>query len=74
MRDKTEELIKDIIQPLIRADGGDIELVSVNVDTIVLHLSGLCAGCPGIPYTTQKVIEPVLKKGLGESITIRYEY
>jgi len=74
VREKIEELLSEIIQPLIQADGGNIELVSVEDDTIVLRLSGLCAGCPGIPYTTTKVIEPVLKKSLGESISIRYEF
>jgi len=39
--------VLDRIRPLLRADGGDVELVDVSADGIVkVRLTGACAGCP----------------------------
>ena len=34
------------IRPQIQADGGDVELVSVEKQTVKVRLTGHCAGCP----------------------------
>ncbi len=73
MREKAEELIQEILRPLVRADGGEIDLVSFEDNTITVRLAGTCAGCPGWPYTTTYVIEPVLRRAFGESLQVRYE-
>lgn len=60
---RTAELIRisrEVLAPLIAADGGELYLVSANDEEIALHLSGACAGCPGAPLTTAKIIEPLL--------------
>lgn len=74
MRKKIETVLQEIIQPLIQIDGGNIELISAENNTVVLELSGKCSGCPGKPYTLSGIIEPLLKKTVGESVTIRYQY
>jgi Fe-S cluster biogenesis protein NfuA len=51
---------RDLLAPLIRADGGDIHLMSVSADEIEIHLSGTCAGCPGAMMTRERLLEPVL--------------
>ncbi len=66
-------LIEDVLQPLIEADGGRVELVSVERDEVVLRLSGTCSGCPGRSCTTSEVIEPLVKKVLGPSVSVRYD-
>jgi NifU-like protein len=73
VREKIEAVIAESIRPLIEADGGQIDLVSIEGDTIVIRLAGMCAGCPGSSYTTSRIIEPILKKALGGSITVRVE-
>jgi Fe-S cluster biogenesis protein NfuA len=73
MREKIEILIRDILQPLVRADGGEVELVSVDRDSVVLRLGGTCSGCPGRSCTTSEVIEPLVKKVLGPSVSVRYD-
>lgn len=73
MRDQVEALITELIRPLVAADGGEIELVSVDGDTVIVRLSQACGGCPGAPYTRAGLIEPVLRKGLGRDISVQLQ-
>jgi len=59
----SEKLLKvceDIIAPLIHADGGELFVVSIEPDSITLHLAGKCAGCPGASLTSKTIIEPAI--------------
>lgn len=61
MRAEVEKVIKEI-QPSLRADGGDIELVDVNDDgTVKVRLKGACLGCPFSQITLQLGVERYLK-------------
>ena len=62
MREEVEKAIKEI-QPHLRADGGDVELVDVDKEGIVkVKLKGACLGCPMAQLTLQTGIEQYLKK------------
>ena len=60
-RERLLAVCRDVIAPLVRADGGDVFLVAIDADGISLHLTGTCAGCPGLQITTVSVIEPVIR-------------
>ncbi|MBS7639688.1 MAG: NifU family protein [Candidatus Bathyarchaeia archaeon] len=61
MRAEVEKVIREI-QPSLRADGGDIELVDVTEDGIVkVRLKGACLGCPFSTMTLQFGVERYLK-------------
>lgn len=49
---------------LVRADGGDIYLVSASPEDVHLHLTGTCAGCPGATMTRERLLEPVVHGAL----------
>ncbi len=53
-------LIREVVSPLVRADGGELHVVSVGGRSILLHLSGRFSGCPGNTLARRRVIEPVL--------------
>lgn len=58
----TQEVI-ELIRPSIQADGGDIELVSVDEDGIVtVRFTGACMSCPSLDMTLQGSVETTLKK------------
>ncbi len=60
----------ELIRPSIQADGGDIELVSVDNDGVVsIRFLGACIGCPSLDMTLQGGIEQTLKERV-EGITL----
>ena len=62
MKEKVTEVLEKV-RPVLQRDGGDIELVDVNEDGIVLvRLKGACQGCPGATMTIKAVIENLLVK------------
>jgi len=61
MREKVEKVIESI-RPNLQADGGDIELVSVEEGVVKVRLKGACAGCPMSQLTLSMGVEKVLKE------------
>ena len=45
------QVILDRVRPFLQADGGDIELLSVNGNSADVRLTGMCAGCPSAHMT-----------------------
>ena len=52
--------LKDIVVPLVEADGGEIFLVSGNASRFTLHLAGHLAGAPGKSLICRRILEPVI--------------
>ena len=65
MKEKVEKIIDDI-RPLLQADGGDIELISVEDGVVKVKLKGACAGCPMSQLTLQNAVEARLKEKVPE--------
>lgn len=59
-REQILEIVREVVGPLIRADGGELYLVSVQERSVSLHLSGRFSGCPGNTLARRRVIEPIL--------------
>lgn len=48
----------ELCRPALRADGGDVELVSIDPDGVVtVRFTGSCGGCPMSPMTLRAGIE-----------------
>lgn len=52
------------VSPLLAADGGEVRLVEVDGDTVVLAWSGACRSCGARSETLQRGIEPELRASL----------
>jgi len=59
--DQLLKVLKDVLAPLIRADGGEVYVVAVEANHLSLHLAGRYAGCPGAPLVIRGIIEPAIR-------------
>jgi len=59
-KDEIVRVVREVIAPLIQADGGDLYLVSVEDTGVSLHVTGRFSGCPGNTLARRRVIEPTL--------------
>lgn len=60
-RDEILRVVREVLAPLIRADGGVIYLVRAEDETVTLHLAGRYAGCPGNALARRHIIEPAIR-------------
>ena len=60
----------DEIRPQLQADGGDIELVSVEKGTVKVKLQGHCVGCPMSAMTLKQGVERVIKSRVPEIVEV----
>ena len=70
IREKVQEAL-DSIRPFLQADGGDVELVDVRDDGVVLvKLVGACGGCPMSQMTLKAGIEERVKEQVPEVTSV----
>ncbi len=69
MKEKVQEVL-DMIRPMLKADGGDVELVEVKDNVVKVRLQGACAGCPMSQMTLKNGIEKIIKKEIPEIIAV----
>ena len=66
MKERVEEALKKV-RPALQADGGDIELVSVDENGVVkVRLKGACGSCPMSTMTLKMGVEKMLKQQVPE--------
>lgn len=60
VRSEIMRVVREVLAPLVRADGGKLYIVSLEAEGVTLHLSGRYSGCPGNTLATRRVIEPAI--------------
>ena len=65
MQEKVKEVI-DNIRPMLQADGGDVELVSIEDNIVKVRLKGACAGCPMSMLTLKQGVERIIRAKVPE--------
>ncbi len=61
MKEKVEKALEKI-RPFLQADGGDIELVGIEGNTVKVKLTGACSGCPFSAFTLKQRVEEKIKE------------
>ena len=59
------------VRPFLQADGGDIELLTVNGNSADVRLTGMCAGCPSAHMTLHVGVEAAIREEIPEFETLR---
>jgi len=65
IRAKLEEL-----RNMLKADGGDMDVVSIEGSQVSLRLTGACGCCPHATQTLKQGVERVLKEAVDPTITV----
>ncbi|MBL7016682.1 MAG: Fe-S cluster assembly protein NifU [Kiritimatiellales bacterium] len=65
-----EDVIDREIRPALRQDGGDLELVDVDGDTVKVRFRGACSGCLVSQVTLKDVVEARLKDNVSQDIVV----
>ena len=70
-KDEIVRLVREVLAPLVQADGGELYLVSVDDSAVSLHLAGRFSGCPGNTLARRRVLEPLIASAApGATITV----
>jgi Fe-S cluster biogenesis protein NfuA len=65
IRAKLEE-----VRGYLQADGGDMDVVSIEGTDVKLKLKGACGCCPHATVTIKQGIERILREQIDEKITV----
>ncbi|MFH1453351.1 MAG: NifU family protein [Armatimonadota bacterium] len=65
MKEKVEKILEEV-RPALMADGGNVELVSVENNIVKVKLTGACGHCPMSQMTLKLGIERAIKEKLPE--------
>jgi NifU-like protein len=65
-----EDVIDREIRPSLRQDGGDLELIDVDGNTVKVRFRGACSGCVVSQVTLKDVVEARLKENVSSEIVV----
>jgi NifU-like protein len=65
-----QQTINDQVRPALRAHGGNIELVDIDGDRVIVAFRGMCAQCPTAEFTMRDVVEAKLREFVSESLVV----
>ena len=64
------QTINEQIRPVLRADGGDIELIDVENNKVIVAFRGMCAQCKMADFTIKDVVQAKLREFVSDDITV----
>lgn len=67
---KIEEVLEREIKPALKKDGGDIELVDVDGDFVLVSLRGACTSCAKSQTTLKEYVEKKLRELVLDSLIV----
>lgn len=65
-----QQTINKHIRPALRADGGNIELIDVVGNKVIVAFRGMCAQCRLAEFTMRDVVEAKLREFVSDEITV----
>ncbi len=65
-----EKTIDEVIRPLLRSEGGDIELIDIKEELVYCRLTGACEKCHGAQQTLRLLVEQRLKEQVDDRLRV----
>lgn len=66
-----EEVIENEIKPALNKDGGSIDLIDLNGDTVLVKLRGACASCKTSQVTIKNFIEKKIQELVSPELIVK---
>ena len=67
---KIEEVLEREVRPGLRVDGGDIELIDVDGDFVIVSMRGQCTSCAKSQTTIKELVEKKLREQVLETLIV----
>lgn len=67
---KIAETVDSEIRPLLQRDGGDVEIIDVQGDRVMIAFRGHCAGCVAASFTKNGLVQKKLREAVDPAITV----
>jgi NifU-like protein len=68
-----EETLDREIKPALRQDGGDLELIDIADNKVIVALRGTCSFCPSADFTLKQYVEAKLKEFVTDDLSVEVE-
>jgi len=65
-----QQTMREQVRPAMRAHGGDIELVDVEGDKVIVAFRGMCSKCQMADYTLKEIVEAKLREFVCDSLFV----
>ncbi|OXU14988.1 Fe-S cluster assembly protein NifU [Sedimentisphaera salicampi] len=65
-----QEIINEQVRPSLKADGGDLDLIDVVGDDVIVAFRGMCANCKMAELTLTDVVQAKLREYVSEDINV----
>lgn len=69
MEEKIRSRLEEM-REMLKADGGDLEIVEISGLKVKLRLRGACGGCPHAAITVKQGIEQILRDEIDAGIEV----
>jgi len=67
---KIEKTMDEYVRPMLKNDGGNIEIVDIKGTLVYCRLTGACSGCEHANQTLRMLVERTLKEMVDERIKV----
>ncbi|MDH7598238.1 MAG: Fe-S cluster assembly protein NifU [Sedimentisphaerales bacterium] len=69
-----QQTIDQQVRPALRAHGGDVDLIDVDGNKVIVAFRGMCAMCPTSDFTSKDVVEAKLKEFVSEDLVVEVQH
>jgi len=67
---KVDRIVEEYVRPMLRRDGGDLEIVDIKDMLVYCRLTGKCQGCAGAGQTLRMLVEQTFKEMVDERVRV----
>lgn len=65
-----QKVVEEEIRPVLAKDNGDLELMDIVGNRVLVSLRGSCAGCPVAPITLKSYVQEKLRELVSEDLVV----